>query len=113
MYHFCFVLLASDPNELTDVLIFTDGNSNCGGNATLAARDLQTVANVYALAIGENWEDAVDELDSYVSRPLPNHVLAVNTTRHLKPVVDLAAKQLDEGKVECLPVEYPNSTNSN
>lgn len=40
------------PGVKQEVLILTDGMSNCGGSAIDAARLLQEVADVYALIIG-------------------------------------------------------------
>lgn len=71
-----------------EVLILTDGMSNCGGNATQEALELQEFADVFGLIIGNSSLRGQDEIASYLSPPIPNHLFAVESIRSLKLLVD-------------------------
>ncbi|GAB1598869.1 collagen alpha-1(XII) chain-like, partial [Argonauta hians] len=65
-----------DSQSIKDVLILTDGHSNCGSKVKIAAEKLKKVANVYALAIGM-WQKQRDEIRSYASSPAEDHLFSL------------------------------------
>ncbi|CAI9723647.1 Hypothetical predicted protein [Octopus vulgaris] len=65
-----------DSQSIKDVLILTDGNSNCGSKVKIAADRLKKVANVYALAIGM-WQKQRSEIKSYASSPAEDHLFSL------------------------------------
>lgn len=52
-----------------EILILSDGGSNCGGDAIAAAMDLHSKAEVFALIIGTPSSREQQELTRYVSTP--------------------------------------------
>lgn len=83
------------PDVKQEVLIITDGRSNCGGDAIDEAQELQSKADVFGLMIGKHTTQGVDELTSYVSLPLNQHLFAVENFQELKALVDLIAQDIN------------------
>lgn len=84
-----------------EVLILSDGQSNCGGNATAEAIALHPTADVFGLMIGVTSANGQKELSSYVSEPLNEHLFAIKNFQDLKKLVDLIDQQLQTTK--CAP----------
>lgn len=95
--------MRTSPNVRQEVLILTDGLSNCGGNATVAALALQNVADVYGLMIGRQQERGAAELESFVSDPTRDHIFAIENLRDLRSLVDDIEEYLDQNP--CAPFE--------
>lgn len=85
-----------------EVLILTDGMSNCGGNATIEALALQDFADVFGLIIGTNTQAGQAEISSYVSTPVQNHLFALPNYQNLTLLVDLIAGSM-ESENDCAP----------
>lgn len=68
--------MRSNLESIKDVLILTDGNSNCGSKVRIASERLKRVANVYALAIGM-WQKQRTEIESYTSLPTADHLFSL------------------------------------
>ena len=86
-----------------EVLILSDGNSNCVGNATLAAKALRLKAEVFGLMIGSHSQGGMDELTSYVSTPVHEHLFAVASFRELRDLVDYIQSQIS--LIQCAPFD--------
>ncbi|XP_052809752.1 collagen alpha-3(VI) chain-like [Mya arenaria] len=87
--------MRSQPNVKKDVLILTDGNSNCGGDAVQAAKLLGKTANVYGLIIGGQDDASIQELTDYVSSPKDQHLFTVEDAHdHLEQLVTLVEQEL-------------------
>ena len=88
---------------IQEVLILSDGRSNCGGDATVAAKSLHNTADVYAIMIGNHTPDGMDELTSYVSAPSHEHLFALDNYSQLKELVDLIQAALPN--IDCAPFD--------
>ncbi|WAR15140.1 COEA1-like protein [Mya arenaria] len=86
-----------------EVLILTDGQSNCGGDAVQAAKLLDKTANVYGLMIGDHSTAGIQELTNYVSSPKNQHLFTVENARELVQLVDLVEQQLKS--IPCAPFD--------
>ena len=84
----------NDPNVKREVLILTDGKSNCGPNAVQAAKGLQQVADVYALVIGSPASKDQREIESYVSQPVSSHLFATPNFQDLTLLVTEVLHQI-------------------
>ena len=76
--NFFFIIsgMRSNSESIKDVLILTDGFSNCGSKVRVASERLKRVANVYALAIGM-WQKQKSEIESYTSWPTADHLFSL------------------------------------
>ncbi|XP_052264933.1 collagen alpha-1(XIV) chain-like isoform X1 [Dreissena polymorpha] len=77
-----------------EVLILTDGQSNCVGNVTSAALKLQEKADVFGLMIGINTQSGMNELTNYVSYPKNKHLFAIEGFQALEALVNEIEKQV-------------------
>lgn len=79
-----------------EVLIISDGRSNCGGDAKVAAETLkESGVEVFGLFIGVRDQRAFDELTSYVSAPLNQHLFVIDGFQVLKDLVDEVQQQMN------------------
>ena len=93
----------NDPNVKREVLILTDGKSNCGPNAVQAAKGLQQVADVYALVIGSPASKDQREIESYVSQPVSSHLFATPNFQDLTLLVTEVLHQIQtHPNVSCM-----------
>ena len=99
----CFLGMRTRTDVKQEVLILSDGNSNCGGNATIAAKALQLKAEVFGLMIGSHSQGGMDELTSYVSTPVHEHLFAVASFRELRDLVDYIQSQIS--LIQCAPFD--------
>ncbi|XP_052219828.1 cartilage matrix protein-like [Dreissena polymorpha] len=95
--------MRTSPDVKQEVLIITDGQSNCGVNAIAAAANLQTKADVFGLMIGYHTPAGEAELTSYVSYPINTHLFAINGMQDLEQLVNLIDSQLST--VPCAPFD--------
>lgn len=79
-----------------EVLILTDGQSNCGKSLSTVLPTLQAKASVFGLMIGSFSSSGKIELTSYVSRPTPQHLFAVDSFQDLQKLLDAIKIQLDK-----------------
>ncbi|XP_063398167.1 uncharacterized protein LOC134683056 [Mytilus trossulus] len=79
-----------------EVLIFTDGQSNCGRNLSIVLPMLHAKATVFGLMIGGHTKNGKVELTSYVSQPIPDHLFAVDNFQVLKDLLKVIKDQIDE-----------------
>ncbi|WAR04019.1 COCA1-like protein [Mya arenaria] len=86
-----------------EVLILTDGESNCGGDAVQAAKLLDKTAKVYGLMIGNHSTAGMQKLTNYVSSPKKEHLFALENARELSQLVDLVEQQLKS--IRCAPFD--------
>lgn len=86
-----------------EVLILTDGESNCGGDAIAAAKKLHGKAKVFGLMIGPQSPRGMDELKQYVSLPLNKHLFAIDGLQVLELLVNEIENQLKS--VPCAPFD--------
>lgn len=81
-----------------EVLIISDGQSNCRLNATTEAIRLHAVADVFGLMIGKQSDTGMKELSSFVSAPQNTHLFAIDKYQDLKRLVDLVEKNIKHQK---------------
>lgn len=95
--------MRTSSNVKKEILILTDGVSNCGGNAIAAAKALkeQASVSVYALAIGDG--SGLQELKQYVSDPRNQHLFAVDGYESLKKLLDSIEDELRN--IPCAPFD--------
>lgn len=91
------------PGVKPEVLILTDGRSNCGGDALLAAEGLKDKVDVFALTIGDQNYRGRRELTEYASYPLSQHLFAVSGYRDLRRLVDYIQSELRN--IKCAPFD--------
>jgi len=91
------------PGVKQEVLLLTDGRSNCGGDALLAAEGLKDKVDVYALTIGDHNYRGRKELTEYASHPINQHLFAVRGFRDLRRLVDYI--QDDLKNIKCAPFD--------
>ncbi|CAG2223327.1 unnamed protein product [Mytilus edulis] len=83
-----------------EVLILTDGQSNCGRNLSTVLPMLHAKATVFGLMIGVHSKNGKAELTSYVSQPIPDHLFAVDNFQVLKDLLKVIKDQIDK-KNQC------------
>lgn len=86
-----------------EVLILSDGQSNCGGDAIEAAKSLQEVADVTALIIGHQSASGIAEMTAYVSPPVNSHLFVINGFNELKIFVDFLESKIQN--IQCAPFD--------
>lgn len=84
-----------------EILILSDGGSNCGGDAIAAAMDLNSKAEVYALVIGTPSASEQQELTSYVSTPSSDHLFSVLNYEDLETLVN----DIQSYNLQCVPFD--------
>lgn len=87
-----------------EVLILTDGQSNCGKSLSSVLPRLHAKATVFGLMIGDFSNEGKKELTSYVSNPKPDHLFAVESYQDLKELLKLIKTQID-GSDKCAPFD--------
>lgn len=87
-----------------EVLILTDGQSNCGKHLSTVLPRLHAKATVFGLMIGGYSSWGKKELVSYVSKPKPNHLFAVERYEDLKKLLTLIKAQIN-GSNTCAPFD--------
>ncbi|CAG2188321.1 COL12A [Mytilus edulis] len=79
-----------------EVLIVTDGKSNCGRSISTVVPMLHAKADVFGLMIGDFSPDGKRELASYVSKPVVDHLFAVDDFRDLERLLNLIKGEIDQ-----------------
>lgn len=87
-----------------EVLILTDGKSNCGRTISTVLPALHAKASVFGLMIGSFSNSGKEEVMSYVSKPTPNHLFAVDNFEDLKKLLNLIKTQIDD-QDPCAPFD--------
>lgn len=77
-----------------EVLILTDGTANCGKPLSTVLPALHAKATVFALTIGSFSASGNKELASYVSKPTPDHIFAVENFKNLQKLWNLIKAQI-------------------
>lgn len=85
-----------------EVLILTDGQSNCGKQLSKVLPRLHAKATVFGLMIGGYSSWGKKELVSYVSKPKPKHLFAVEKYEDLEKLLVLIKAQIG-GSNTCAP----------
>lgn len=99
--------MRTDSSIRHEVLILSDGHSNCGGDAVQAANALKAKADVFALIIGEQTIEGRTEMTNYVSLPVDEHLFAVSDYRGLKELVDYIEQNISG--IQCAPFDLPSN----
>lgn len=79
-----------------EVLIVTDGKSNCGKSLSTVLPKLHAKATVFGLMIGDFNIEGKKELASYVSKPSPDHLFAVDDYQDLERLLNFIKGQIDQ-----------------
>lgn len=87
-----------------EVLILTDGRSNCGKRLSEVLPRLHKMTTVFGLMIGGFSSRGKSELTSYVSKPTPEHLFAVKNYHELKTLLRLINEQVDTSN-PCAPFD--------
>ncbi|CAC5389952.1 COL12A [Mytilus coruscus] len=87
-----------------EVLILTDGKSNCGKTLSTVLPTLHAKATVFGLMIGVHSNSGKAELTSYVSKPKPNHLFAVDNFQELKKLLKVIKDQINKTN-PCAPFD--------
>lgn len=85
-------------------MILTDGESNCGKDISTLLPTLHANAAVFGLMIGSYSDSGKAELTSYVTKPKPKHLFAVDNFQELETLLNLIRKQIDETN-PCAPFD--------
>ena len=101
-------ILGIRPNVNREVLILTDGQSNCGDPTNAVARLQAAGIKVYALAIGVWSGSGQNELEGYVSKPLDQHLFALSGFQDLTKLMDLVAENINQLR-PCAPFNVNSS----
>lgn len=100
---FCFSGMREDPQIDKEVLILTDGQSNCAGDISSAVDKLKTRARVFALLIGNETHGGLEEMTSYVSTPVQDHLFALKDYKELDSLLQMVQSQSQP----CIPLDVP------
>lgn len=95
--------MRKDPKIDKEVLILTDGQSNCGGDISSAVEKLKTRARVFALLIGDGTPEGLEEMTSYVSTPVQDHLFAIKNYNELDSLLQMIQSQSQP----CIPLDIP------
>ncbi|CAC5366250.1 unnamed protein product [Mytilus coruscus] len=87
-----------------EVLILTDGQSNCGKHLSTVLPRLHAKATVFGLMIGRFSSRGKRELTSYVSKPIPDHLFAVENYHDLKKLLKLIKAKIGTSS-PCAPFD--------
>ena len=98
--------MRKSSNVKQEVLILTDGESNCDSDVVQAAEDLRVVADVCVLVIGRRSDAGMDELKSYVSAPRDEHLFAIEGYQDLEKLLDLVEDSIH--LITCAHFDMPN-----
>lgn len=93
--------IRSATESVKEVLVLTDGHSNCGHRLPEAVRRLQVKAFVFALAIGNYGPSGKAEIESMVSRPLIDHIFSLANFIKFRDLVD----EILAYREKCVPFE--------
>ncbi|XP_064608892.1 integrin alpha-X-like [Liolophura sinensis] len=93
--------IRSATESVKEVLVLTDGHSNCGAALPNAVRRLQVKAFVFALAIGDYGISGKAEIESMVSRPLIDHIFSLANFIEFRNMVNEILQYPDK----CAPFE--------
>ena len=105
-YHLSFQGMRIAQDVKQEVLILTDGQSNCNKNATVAARKLQQKAAVFGLMIGKQTLKGEEELKSYVSVPVKQHLFAIDGFQDLKKLLEQIELEINDPRTPpCAPFD--------
>ena len=97
--------MRTQSDVVQEVLVLTDGQSNCHGAVASAAKQLQRKATVFSLLIGSFTLRGVNEISSYVTTPVPKHLFAVKQLQDLDSLVVELRKQRNTQK--CMAFDLP------
>ncbi|XP_053383500.1 integrin alpha-X-like [Mercenaria mercenaria] len=100
--------MRSDSLVDKEVLILTDGHSNCGGDVLASALKLRGKAKVFSLLIGSFSQSGLNEILNYVTTPAPNHLFAIKTHQGLDQLMSLLRSQ--SSLVPCMPFDLPSNS---
>lgn len=87
-----------------EVLVLTDGQSNCGKRLSTVLPRLHAKATVFGLMIGSFSSNGKKELTSYVSEPKPDHLFAVDKYQDLKRLLTLIKAKIGTSS-PCAPLD--------
>lgn len=87
-----------------EVLILSDGQSNCGKNISTVLPTLRSKAAVFGLMIGGYSLDGKAELTSYVTKPKPKHLFAVDNFQELQKLLTAIRQNIDDTN-PCAPFD--------
>lgn len=87
-----------------EVLVLTDGQSNCGKRLSTVLPRLHAKATVFGLMIGRFSSRGKKELTSYVSEPKPDHLFAVDNYQDLKLLLTLIKAKIGTSS-PCAPLD--------
>ncbi|XP_052066971.1 cartilage matrix protein-like isoform X2 [Mytilus californianus] len=87
-----------------EVLILTDGKANCGKPVSTVLPALHAKATVFALTIGSFLASGIRELASYVSKPTPGHIFAVEDFKDVQKLLNLIKAQIGP-LYPCIPFD--------
>jgi len=73
--------------SVKDVLVLTDGLSNCGADVAKMAAKLKIQSNVFGLLIGSYTYPGVTEIENLVSTPSNNHIFSLQYFNHFLEMV--------------------------
>jgi len=73
--------------SVKDVLVLTDGLSNCGADVAQMAAKLKVQSNVFGLLIGSYTYPGVTEIENLVSTPSNNHIFSLQYFNHFLEMV--------------------------
>lgn len=99
----CFTGMRTSSNVKQEVLLISDGQSNCGYPAVEAAKRLSGIADVFALFVNSVSDAGQKELHSYVSTPVETHLFAVSDYQNLTELVAYIGKHIN--KITCAPFD--------
>lgn len=102
--HTTIIFLGARSGTRHEVLILTDGHSNCGKHLSTVLPRLHAKTTVFGLMIGRHSSSGKQELTSYVSKPKPNHFFAVDNYQDLKQLVTLIKAQIGSSS-PCAPFD--------
>ncbi|VDI73894.1 Hypothetical predicted protein [Mytilus galloprovincialis] len=87
-----------------EVLILSDGQSNCGKNISTVLPTLRSKAAVFGLMIGDSSFSGKAELTSYVTKPKPKHLFAVDNYQELEKLLTAIRQNIDDTN-PCAPFD--------
>ncbi|XP_053383475.1 uncharacterized protein LOC128549832 [Mercenaria mercenaria] len=89
-----------------DVLILTDGYSNCSGDVLASALRLRGIARVFSLLIGSFSSNGFNDVLNYVTTPVPEHLFIVKTQQGFDQLMTTLESQ---NNASCMPFDLPST----
>lgn len=84
-------------------MLLTDGVYNCGSENDVisAAKELQSIADIYGMMIGISSEDDKTKLSKIITEPRKNHLFALSDLEQISRLVSDLRTLISRDRLKC------------